>query len=127
MNRAILLLAALAIAGSVAAASAASRLKPVMRSWKSDAATAQAMLSGAAAYDDAEMRRILAAYAADADGIASRLDGSSAAAKAFSPRFAKFAADAKGALALAGAKAGVQARFAALHEECRSCHAAAGV
>jgi hypothetical protein len=94
VNRATLLLAALAFAGAGAAASAAPRLKPVMKTWKSDAATAQAMLTGAAAYDEAEMRRILSAYAADADGIASRLDGSSAAAKEFSPRFAKFAADA---------------------------------
>jgi cytochrome c556 len=120
MKLPIVVFALFALAATSAAA--APRLKPIMRDWKAKAAEAEQMLNGVAPYDEAAMRRILAAFVADAQDIQSKATGQNAAALDIKGRFAQFEADASAALPSLAAKDGAARRFKQLRGECGACH-----
>jgi cytochrome c556 len=120
MKSAITAFAILALAATTAAA--APRLKPIMREWKAKAVVAELMLSGAAPYDEAAMRRILASFVADAQEIEGRVTSRDAAALDIKGRFSQFEADASAALQALPAKDGAAQRFKRLRGECGACH-----
>jgi len=106
----------------VGAAEAASRLKPMMKTWKSQAEAANAMLSPRGAYDEAKMRAILTGYVSDADELRRRATGTSTAARDFRARLDTFDADASALLASVGQRDQVRAPIGALLAQCKSCH-----
>jgi cytochrome c556 len=100
---------------------AASRLKPTMMGWKADSLRVEATLS-TGPFDQAEVESVLRGFASDAANIGASVPGSSAGARDVKARFAKFAADAEAALAVAPARAKLRSRFAQVRADCRSCH-----
>jgi cytochrome c556 len=116
------LLLAIGLAASMSTAVAATQLKPLMRGWKADVARAQPMLTGAAPYDEAELRRILAALVADSQDVQARITGTSAQALEIKSRFSQFEADAAATLQALGAEDRVKSRFMRMRGDCRSCH-----
>ena len=121
MKRTVLLLVIGAFA-IVASADAAPRLKPIMRDWKAQANQAEQMLSGAAPYDQAKVRQILAGMVSDARDIEAGITGSSANARAVKDRFSQFETDAAATLQAAAARDSARARFQRVAADCRSCH-----
>jgi cytochrome c556 len=104
------------------AALAAPRLKPLMRNWKSEAARAEAMVLGAAPYDEAELRRILGVFVADSQAIEAGVAGRSAQALDLKSRFSRFEADASAVLAASSARDSARSPIARLRRECGACH-----
>jgi len=121
LKRTVLLLVIGAFA-IVASADAAPRLKPIMRDWKAQANQAEQMLSGAAPYDQAKVRQILAGMVSDARDIEAGITGSSANARAVKDRFSQFETDAAATLQAAAARDSARARFQRVAADCRSCH-----
>lgn len=121
MKPAALVLAATAFA-IAANAAAAPRLRPIMRDWKAQASRAELMLTGAAPYDEAELRRILSAMVGDARDVEAGISGASAQALDVKSRFSQFEADAAATLQAAGGRDGARARFLRVAGDCRSCH-----
>jgi hypothetical protein len=101
-----------------ASALAAPQLKATMRAWKADAQSAERMLADGK-IDEAEWRRILAAYAKDAGDLAAGLGSATPERRDMSARFAKFSANAQD---IVSAKAERKAGFAGLRGQCRTCH-----
>jgi cytochrome c556 len=116
------LLVAVGLAASMSTAIAAPRLKPLMRGWKAEVARAEPMLTGAAPYDEAELRRILASLVADSRGIEAGITGKSAQALDIKSRFSQFEADAADALQSLGGRDRAKNRFMRMRGDCRSCH-----
>ena len=116
----VLLAASLAVAAT--APVAAPRLKPIMHDWKAKVASAEPMLTGAAPYDEAELRRILAALVSDSRDIEAGITGKSAQALDIKSRFSQFEADAAATLQSLGAKDRAKSQFLRMRGECRSCH-----
>ncbi len=110
----VALVGAVAVVGS---ATAAVRVKGVMRDWKSDLNIADDMASGRAKFDPAEMKRILDGYSATASDIAGNLKAGD-----YRARFEKFAGVAAKASGGALTKEGVKGALADLRGQCRSCH-----
>ena len=121
MKPAVLLLAAAAFA-AVASAAAAPRLKPIMHDWKAKVASAEPMLTGAAPYDEAELRSVLASLVSDSQGIEAGITSKSAQALDIKSRFSQFEADADATLQSLGAKDRAKSQFLRMRGECRSCH-----
>jgi cytochrome c556 len=105
---------------------AAPRLKPLMRVWKAEVARAEPMLTGAAPYDEAELRRILGSLIADSQGVEAGMTGRSPQALDIKSRFSQFEADAAETLQSLGAKDRVKNHFMRMRGDCRSCHDAFG-
>lgn len=122
MRGPIVLAIAICCFAASSAALAAPRLKPLMRNWKSEAARAEAMTSGAAPYDEAELRRILGVFVADSQAIEAGVAGRGAEALDLKSRFSRFEADASALLAAASARDGARSSFAHLRRECGACH-----
>ncbi|MGD0639288.1 MAG: cytochrome c [Roseiarcus sp.] len=122
MKPSAVLLVAIGLAASMSVAVAATRLKPLMRGWKADVARAEPMLTGAAPYDEAELRRILAVLVTDSQDIAAGITGKSAQALEIKSRFSQFEADAAATLQSVGAKDRVKNPFMRMRGDCRSCH-----
>jgi hypothetical protein len=97
---------------------AATPLKATMRAWKADAQSAERMLADGK-IDEADWRRMLAAYAKDASDLAAGLGAATPERRDMSARFARFSANAQ-EVALAGGER--KAAFAGLRGQCRSCH-----
>ena len=116
----ILLAAGFAVAASTTVA--APRLKPIMDDWKAKAASAEPMLTGAAPYDEAELRRILAALVRDSQDIEAGITSKSAQALDIKSRFSQFEADAAATLQSLGAKDHGESLFLRMRGDCRSCH-----
>lgn len=122
MKPSAVLFVAIGLAASMSIAVAAPRLKPLMHGWKTDVARAEPMLSGAAPYDEAELRRILAALVTDSQDIEAGITGRSARALDIKSRFSQFEADAAATLQSVGAKDRVKNCFMRMRGDCRSCH-----
>jgi cytochrome c556 len=116
------LLVVIGLCAATTAAVAAPRLKPLMRGWKADVARAEPMLTGAAPYDEAELRRILGSLIADSQGVEAGMTGGSAQALDIKSRFSQFEADAAETLQSLGAKDRAKAHFIRMRSDCRSCH-----
>ena len=80
------------------------------------------MLTGAAPYDEAELRRILGSLIADSQGVEAGMTGGSAQALDIKSRFSQFEADAAETLQSLGAKDRAKAHFIRMRSDCRSCH-----
>ncbi len=118
--------AVLVVIGLCAAttAVAAPRLKPLMKNWKAEVARAEPMLSGAAPYDEAELRRILGSLVADSQDVEAGMTGASAQARDIKSRFSQFEADVAATLQSLGAKDRAKSHFMQARGDCRSCHEA---
>ncbi len=75
-----------------------------MRDWKAEVARAEPMLTGAAPYDEAELRRILGSLVADSQDVEAGMTGASAQALDIKSRFSQFEADAAATLQSLGAQ-----------------------
>jgi len=115
-------IAVIALLAASSAALAASGLKAAMRAWKSDGAIATQMLNGKSAFDEAAMRRVLEGFISDSQGLQAKISGASASSKDVKSRFAAFEADANAALASLAKKDKLKTAFAAVMNDCRSCH-----
>jgi cytochrome c556 len=93
-----------------------------MRVWKAEVARAEPMLTGAAPYDEAELRRILGSLIADAQGVEAGMTSGSAQALEIKSRFSQFEADAAATLQSLGAKDRAKNHFARMRGDCWSCH-----
>ena len=93
-----------------------------MRQWKSDVARVEPMFSGAARYDEADLRRVLSGFVGDSQQIEANVAGRGAEAAAFKGRFAQFRADAADVLASLGSREAARGKFAHLRSECAACH-----
>ena len=80
------------------------------------------MLTGAAPYDEAELRRILGVFVADARDVEAGMTGKSAQALDIKSRFSQFEADAAATLQSLGAKDRARSQFMRMRGDCRSCH-----
>jgi cytochrome c556 len=112
----------IALAAACCAAAAATGLKATMKSWKADGGVAVQMANGRAAYDEAELRRILQGFVTDAQNLETRISGSTAQSKDVRSRFARFEADSTGALAALGKKELLRGAIATVMSNCRTCH-----
>ena len=121
MKPSALLLAAAAFA-VVASATAAPRLKPIMRDWKAQAKQAELMLTGAVPYDEAELRQILAGMVSDARDVQAGISAANAQALDIKGRFSQFEADAAATLQATTTRDSARARFQRVAGDCRSCH-----
>jgi hypothetical protein len=107
---------------ATASAFAGSWQKPLMRNWKSEVARAEPMLSGAAPYDEAELRRVLGVLVADSQEIQSGVAGRSAQALGIKSRFSQLEADATATLGSLSARDAARTRFVRLRHECGARH-----
>ncbi|MDR3374061.1 MAG: hypothetical protein P4L98_10065 [Ancalomicrobiaceae bacterium] len=110
------------VATAATAAFAASGLKTTMKSWKLDGTAAADMVAGRAAFNEAELRRILQTFVKDSQGFEARIKPSNAEATDLKTRFAKFEADSTAALAVAGQASQAKGRIATVLNNCKSCH-----
>lgn len=116
------ILFAVLVFAAAASAVAAPRLRPIMRDWKAQAGHAERILTGAAPYDEAELRRILTGMIRDARDVEAGISGSGAQALDVKNRFSRFEADAAATLQMVGAPSSARARFQRVAGDCRSCH-----
>jgi cytochrome c556 len=93
-----------------------------MDDWKAKAASAEPMLTGVAPYDEAALRRILAALVRDSQDIEAGITSKSAQALDIKSRFSQFEADAAATLQSLGAKDHGESLFLRMRGDCRSCH-----
>jgi cytochrome c556 len=118
----VTLLAAAGLAVAMATAVAAPRLKPIMHDWKAMVASAEPMLTGAAPYDEAELRRILTVLVSNSHDIQAGIASKSAQALDIKRRFSQFEADAAATLQSLGAKDQAKTQFLRMRGDCRACH-----
>ena len=122
MKRFSIIFGAIALSAAAGGAAAAPRLKAIMHDWKANAASAEQLLAGRGAYDQAEMGRILQTFISNSQDLGARAGGAGAQAQDIKARFASFEANAKAALDAVGAEDQARKRFAQMRGECRSCH-----
>ena len=101
---------------------AAPALRSIMRVWRADARTAHDILFGKASFDAAAIRGLLQTYVRDADGIATQINGRTAAAAEFRRQLAAFRTDAQTALADLAQRGALQADMSRVMSDCQSCH-----
>jgi cytochrome c556 len=118
------LVAFLAVAAVLASTAAvgALRLKPIMHDWKAKVASVEPMVMGGAPYDEAEVRRTLAALIGDTRDIEAGITGKSAQAAEIKSRFSQFEADASATLQALNAQDHAKTHFQRMRGDCRSCH-----
>ena len=112
----------LIFAATAGSAWASLSLKSTMRSWKSDAATMDRILTGSGTFDAAEAARILQGLAVDAQSLAARVNATSGQARDVKIRFEKFSSDAHLAIEGSASRDRMKAGFSQLRADCRSCH-----
>ncbi len=122
MKSFVTFLAAAGLAVATAPAVAAPRLKPIMHDWKTKVASAEPMLTGAAPYDEVELRRILTVLVSNSRDIQAGIASKSAQALDIKSRFSQFEADAAATLQSLGAKDQAKTQFLRMRGDCRACH-----
>ncbi len=105
-----------------AAVLAASEVSGIMRNWRTQTRTLDAVSSGRAAFDQATVRAALTAFSTDAGRIGAEIKGSSAGAKDIRRRFLAFRARADVALSNVQRPAVLKADVSQLKASCQSCH-----
>ena len=105
-----------------ASAVAAPRLKPLMRDWKAQANEAEPMLSGAAPYDEAELRQILARWSAIRTTSRPELPARAPRRSTSRAGFPSSRPTPPRRCNRLGAQDRARTRFMRVRGDCRSCH-----
>lgn len=116
---ALLLALLMATSGAVIAAS---ELRGIMKTWRSDERATRAMLSGRAAMDEAAIRKMLELYVNGAVQIGATIKETSNDARDLKRRFVVFQADAASALGKLGQPAALKDGLHQVMSNCQSCH-----
>jgi cytochrome c556 len=108
---------------AVPAAARAGEVSHVMHSWRQAQRAVDAMLHGAAPYDQAQLRQAMAAYVADASGLARRMNTGTPDGRDLQRRFLDFAAMAQQSAADISRPQVFRTDFSQVKAQCDSCHA----
>ena len=101
----------------------AGQISHIMHSWRQTQHAVDAMLRGGAPYDQAQLRQAMAAYIADASGLAGRMNTGTADGRDLQRRFLNFAALGQQSAADVAQPDMFRTDFSAVKAQCDSCHA----